>query len=111
MSKENYVWAWKDDDGVYVNTAKSLEAIVEEIIEFYKEDEIEELTVELNDQIIDISFFEDGNETEWEIKAVPWVVAKFLQDLAGDCGHEDWFDIKEIEAESNRADTFEIEKI
>ena len=55
MSKENYVWAWKDDDGVYVNTAKSLEAIVEEIIEFYKEDEIEELTVELNDQIIDIS--------------------------------------------------------
>ena len=40
-----YVWAWADGDGNYINQAESLREILEEILEYYF-DEDESFNVE-----------------------------------------------------------------
>lgn len=113
MTTTTYIWAWKDGENVYVNADTSLESIIEEIIEYYKGESVDEISIINNGESFAISFFDedDDEQKEYDIKTEPWAVAEFLREYAEECNREDWFDIKEIEAESNRADTFEIEKI
>lgn len=93
-----YIWAWKDDDSVYVNSDKSLEAIIENIINYYIGDSIDLLSVEINGDII-ISYWDENNEEnkEYSTPATPWDVSQFLNNFAQENEREDWFDIKELE--------------
>ena len=50
-----YAWAWKDDEGLYLNEASSIEAIIQEIIEYYDED-VEELEVEVIGETLVVKF-------------------------------------------------------
>lgn len=98
MKTTTYIWAWKDDDSVYVNTKDSLEAIIEEIIEYYKQESVDEISIVRNGETFSISFFDedDDEQKDYEINATPWDVAEFLQEYAEECNREDWFDIKEL---------------
>lgn len=93
-----YIWAWKDDDSVYVNQGTSLEAIIEEIITYYKDQSVDEISIVRVGEKFSITFFDedDDEQKEYEINATPWDVAEFLQEYAEECNREDCFDIKEL---------------
>ncbi|MBH9720549.1 hypothetical protein JAO10_09405 [Burkholderia contaminans] len=117
MSKAKYMWAWKDDEDVYVNKAESLEEIIEEIIEYYDE-ETTDITIEEKDSKFVVRYVvdfdgadmdwdemgdfggieeeqEDGFKVHCEFESTPWVVSQFLQALAQVYGRQDKFDISE----------------
>ncbi|ANJ72272.1 hypothetical protein A9Y76_07235 [Ralstonia insidiosa] len=117
MSKAKYMYAWKDDEGVYVNNAESIEGIIEGIIEYYDE-EAQEIKIEEQDGKFivrfvtyyeahehcdwdDMEFKEiEDEEEEWyqvhyELEATPWTASRFLEALARVYMRKDQFDISE----------------
>lgn len=92
-----YIWAWKDDDSVYVNQDTSLEAIIENVINHYIGDSIDLLSVEINGDIM-ISYYDENDEEnkEYSTPDTPWDVADFLNNFAQENEREDCFDIKEL---------------
>ncbi|AQQ43254.1 hypothetical protein [Burkholderia cenocepacia] len=120
MSKAKYMYAWKDDDDVYVNKAESIEEIIEGIIEYYDED-AEEVIIAQHDGKFTVRFVVDydGYDRDWhemefgeieeierereegsfqvhcEFEATPWTASQFLDALARVYGRQDQFDISE----------------
>lgn len=97
MTTTTYIWAWKDDDSVHVNSDESLETIIEIVINEYIGNSIDLLSVEIDGDIM-ISYWDNNNEEnkEYSTPDTPWDVANFLRDFAQENEREDWFDIKEI---------------
>lgn len=99
MKSKTYIWSWKDDETVHVNQDNSLEAIIENIIGYYTDEQAEDISIEKDGDQFAISFY-DTNQDEnrdYKISATPWDVAEFLTKLAEEYEREDWFEIKELE--------------
>ena len=87
-----YVWAWADGEGNYINQAESLREILEQILEYYFDDEsdykIEEadskflFQVTLDQQVVDY-------QIDCEINAL----REFLNEIADRVDRPDKFDI------------------
>lgn len=119
MEKAKYMWAWKDDDDVYVNKADSIEEIVAEIIQYYDDDNEEVIVAQQDEKFIarfvvdcwayqhwdwdemecveieDIDGQEERYQVHCEFEASPWSASQFLDALARVYKRQDKFDITE----------------
>jgi len=114
MNKTNtkgFMWAWLDDDGVHVNQAETLGAIINDVIDVYisgsncnvkqnNDDLIIEFSSDCREIVdnIDLPFNKNKNNTiSFKVKANGIDVARFLERVVAKCDNRaDRFDIKEI---------------
>ena len=87
-----YVWAWADGEGNYINEAKSLREILEQILEYYFDDESDYKIEELDSKFF-ITVVTDENPIQYEIDNEPNALSEFLNELAMLVDRPDKFDI------------------
>ena len=87
-----YVWAWADGDGNYINQAESLREILDQILEYYF-DEDESFNVEEVDGKFLINVAIDDQSLKYEINIEPDALCEFLNELAELVDRPDKFDI------------------
>jgi len=97
MKENKYKWFWFHNDGANVDTADSLEEIIEEIINTPKHADIENLEIKTNGESIDITYFDtyEDSDKEFTTKATPQDVADFLYEYCTEYGDDDEFKITE----------------
>jgi hypothetical protein len=91
---KNYIWAWRDEGRIYVNKAETLEEIVEEIIEYYLDEE-SEIVVKPHGKYLQVQVASEEFELDSVIDLNPISVKEFLDELAGRFDREDHFEIME----------------
>ena len=97
MKAEKLVWSWYDGDGVYTNSAESLENIIEEIFEYYFDDEVLVAIVKTASHFeIEVCDQESGNTHLHKVEKRNSAVAEFLEFLAREVDRPDRFNIEEI---------------
>ena len=97
MNLQKLIWTWFDGDGVYENHAESLEDIIEEIFEYYFD---EELVVAIKKTVhyydIEVCDRETGCKNLHKIENCNSAVAEFLEFLASEEGRPDKFSIATV---------------
>ena len=101
----NYFWAWKDEDGVYINKAENLKEIIEEVLEYYldylitedddKSQIIERVIVNKVGNNFVIKVITDDDVYEDTIDENTYEVVQFLEMSAFRNGRVDQFSILE----------------
>ena len=87
-----YVWAWADGEGNYINQAESLREILEQILEYYFDDESDYKIQEVDSKfLIDVAI--DDQSLKYEINIEPDALCEFLNELAELVDRPDKFDI------------------
>jgi siroheme synthase (precorrin-2 oxidase/ferrochelatase) len=87
-----YVWAWADGEGNYINQAESLREILEQILEYYFDDESDYKIEEIDRKfLIDVAI--DDQSLKYEINIEPDALCEFLNELAELVDRPDKFDI------------------
>jgi hypothetical protein len=97
MQTKKYVWSWFDGDGIYANTAESMEEIIEEIFEYYFDEELV-VTIKKTEHHfeIEVSDEESGFRNLHKIENCNSAVAEFLEFLASEEGRPDKFSIATV---------------
>lgn len=100
MQTKKVIWSWFDGDEVYTNTSESLQEIIEEIMEYYFEDQSDAPILKKTDDGLIINFDECiiENKKIYELVNSCHEVAEFLSKIAIATGRLDRFDIRYIEA-------------
>jgi hypothetical protein len=97
MNAQKLVWSWFDGDGVYANTAESLEDIIEEIFEYYFGEELVVAIKKTEHHFeIEVCDGESGSKNLHKIENCNLAVADFLEFIASDEGRPDEFSIKAL---------------
>jgi len=97
MKVEKLVWSWFDGDGVYTNSAESLENIIEEIFEYYFDDEVLVAIVKTVSYFeIEVLDQESGSTNLHRVEISNSAVAEFLESLARKVDRPDKFSIEEM---------------
>ena len=87
-----YVWAWADGEGNYINEAESLREILEQILEYYFDDESDYKIEEAGSKFL-INVFIDDQSLQYKINIESGAVCEFLNELAELVDRPDKFDI------------------
>ena len=87
-----YVWAWADGEGNYINKAESLREILDQILEYYFDDESDYKIEEVDSKFL-INFAMDDQSLRYEIDIEPNALCEFLNELAELVDRPDKFDI------------------
>jgi hypothetical protein len=87
-----YVWAWADGEGNYINKAESLREILDQILEYYFDDESDYKIEEVDSKFL-INFAMDDQSLKYEIDIEPNALCEFLNELAELVDRPDKFDI------------------
>lgn len=97
MNAQKLVWSWFDGDGVYANTAQSLEEIIGEIFEYYFDDHLV-VSIKKTDHHFEIEVCDEerGCKNLHKIENCNLAVAKFLEFLASEEGRPDKFSIATV---------------
>ena len=97
MKDEKLVWSWFDGEGVYTNSAESLEEIIEEIFEYYFDDEVLVAIVKTVSHFeIEVCDQENGSRNLYRVETSNSAVAEFLESLARKVDRPDKFCIDEM---------------
>ena len=91
---KNYTWAWKDDDDLYLNNAETLAQIVEEVVEYYLDEEGSTLITTL-DETLQVKVISDNLDLDVFVELNTHSVVKFLNEIANEFGREDHFEVIE----------------
>jgi hypothetical protein len=87
-----YVWAWADGEGNYINQAESLREILEQILEYYFDDESDYKIEEAGSKfLINVSI--DDQSLQYKIDIESGALCEFLNELAELVDRPDKFDI------------------
>ncbi len=94
---QKIVWSWFDGDGVYTNSAESLEDIITEIFEYYFDEAVAVAIkkTELHFEI-EVCDEESGSKKLHKIANCNFSVAEFLEVLASEEGRPDKFCIATV---------------
>ena len=76
-----YVWAWADGEGNYINQAESLREILEQILEYYFDDESDYKIEEVDSKFL-INVAIDDQSLKYEINIETDALCEFLNELA-----------------------------
>ena len=76
-----YVWAWADGEGNYINQAESLREILDQILEYYFDDESDYKIEEVDSKFL-INVAIDDQSLKYEIDIKPNALCEFLNELA-----------------------------
>ena len=87
-----YVWAWADGDGNYINQAESLREILDQILEYYFDDESYYKIEEVESKFL-INVAIDNQSLQYEIDIESGALCEFLNELAESVDRPDKFDI------------------
>ena len=87
-----YVWAWADGEGNYINEAESLREILEQILEYYFDDESDYKIEEAHSKFL-INVAIDDQSLQYEIDIESGALCEFLNELAELVDRPDKFDI------------------
>ena len=87
-----YVWAWADGEGNYINQAESLREILDQILEYYFDDESDYKIEEVNSKFL-INIAIDEQPIQYEIDVESGALCEFLNELAELVDRPDKFDI------------------
>ena len=87
-----YVWAWADGEGNYINQAKNLREILDQILEYYFDDESDYKIEEVNSKFL-INIAIDEQPLQYEIDVESGALCEFLNELAEMVDRPDKFDI------------------
>ena len=87
-----YVWAWADGEGNYINQAESLREILDQILEYYFDDESDYKIEEVNSKFL-INIAIDEQPLQYEIDVESGALCEFLNELAELVDRPDKFDI------------------
>jgi len=87
-----YVWAWADGEGNYINQAESLREILEQILEYYFDDESDYKIEEVDSKFL-INVAIDDQSLKYEINIETDALCEFLNELAELVDRPDKFDI------------------
>ena len=87
-----YVWAWADGEGNYINQAESLRGILEQILEYYFDDESDYKIEEVDSKFL-INVVIDDQYLKYEIDIESGALCEFLNELAELVDRPDKFDI------------------
>ncbi len=87
-----YVWAWADGEGNYINQAESLREILDQILEYYFDDESDYKIEEVNSKFL-INIAIDEQPLQYEIDVESGALCEFLNELAEMVDRPDKFDI------------------
>jgi len=90
-----YVWAWADGEGNYINEAESLREILEQILEYYFDDESDYKIEEAGSKFL-INVFIDDQSLQYKIDIESGALCEFLNELAELVDRPDKFDISSI---------------
>ena len=90
-----YVWAWADGEGNYINEAESLREILEQILEYYFDDE-SDYKIEETDSKFLINVVIDEKPLQYQIDIESGALSEFLNELAELVDRPDKFDISSI---------------
>jgi len=97
MNAQKLVWSWFDGDGIYANTAGSLEEIIEEIFEYFSDEEIVVAITKTEPHFeVEERYVESGCITIHKIGNSNLAVANFLEFLASEQGRPDKFCIATV---------------
>lgn len=97
MNTQKLVWSWFDGDGVYANTAESLEDIIEEIFEYYFDEELVVAIKKTEHHLeIEVCDGESGSKNLHKIENCNSAVAEFLEFIASEDGRPDEFSIATV---------------
>ena len=97
MIAKKYTWSWFDGDGVYTNSADSLEEIIEDIYEYYFEDEVS-ISIKKMENHIEIQVINHDDDSD-ELHKIDYhcaAVGGFLDFLAREVDRPDKFNIEEM---------------
>ena len=89
---KDYVWAWADGEGNYINKAESLREILDQILEYYFDDESDYKIEEVNSKFL-INIAIDEQPLQYEIDVESGALCEFLNELAELVDRPDKFDI------------------
>lgn len=92
---KTYVWAWADGEGNYINEAESLREILEQILEYYFDDESDYKIEETNSKFL-INVVIDEKPLQYQIDIESGALSEFLNELAELVDRPDKFDISSI---------------
>jgi len=87
-----YVWAWADGEGNYINQAKNLREILDQILEYYFDDESDYKIEEVDSKFL-INVAIDNQSLQYEIDIESGALCEFLNELAELVDRPDKFDI------------------
>ncbi len=93
-----YVWAWADGEGNYINEAESLREILEQILEYYFDDESDYKIEEAGSKFL-INVFIDDRPLKFESDVESGALCEFLNELAELFDRPDKFDISSISSQ------------
>ena len=97
MNSQIFIWSWFDGDGVYANTAESLEDIIEEIFEYYFDEELVVAIKKTEHHFeIEVCDGESGSKNLHKIANCNSAVAEFLEFIASEDGRPDEFSIATV---------------
>lgn len=97
MKDEKLVWSWFDGERVQTNSAESLEEIIEEIFEYYFDDEVLVAIVKTVSHFeIEVCDQENGSRNLYRVETSNSAVAEFLESLARKVDRPDKFCIDEM---------------
>jgi CobQ-like glutamine amidotransferase family enzyme len=107
---EKYICAWRDEESVYVNEAGTLAEIVEDVIEYYSNEEgVVVIKTQADSLKVLVEFDEIKLDSVIDLDAS--IVSKFLCDVAKKFNREDQFDIKKVvKQKSLLNDLFRVDK-
>ena len=89
---KTYVWAWADGEGNYINQAESLREILDQILEYYFDDESDYKIEEADSKFL-INVAIDDQSLKYEIDIESGSLCEFLNELAELVDRPDKFDI------------------
>ena len=87
-----YVWAWADGEGNYINKAESLREILDQVLEYYFDDESDYKIEEVDSKFL-INIAIDEQPLQYEIDVESGALCEFLNELADLVDRPDKFDI------------------
>jgi hypothetical protein len=90
-----YVWAWADGEGNYINKAESLREILEQILEYYFDDESDYKIEEAGSKFL-INVVIGEKPLQYEIDIESGALCEYLNELAELVDRPDKFDISSI---------------
>jgi len=93
-----YVWAWADGEGNYINEAESLREILEQILEYYFDDE-SDYKIEETDSKFLINVVIDEKPLQYQIDIESGSLCEFLNEFAELVDRPDKFDISSISSQ------------
>ena len=90
---KNYIWCWAYEKGCRINTADSLEKIVETFVNTHYYDS-DYLAIKVDDDRINVELIYDELITQYEVEATEVAVCDFLHQLAHNMGIQEYVSIR-----------------